>query len=77
MGFLNLNLTGQAQEIFNNAPTMHGLEVLEADQRGTVRPHGSQAIGLPDVGVRAYRSARAATGPDLHWKPGNQLQEVR
>ena len=26
-GFLNLNLTGQAKEIFNNVPTMHGLEV--------------------------------------------------
>ncbi len=26
-GFLNLNLTGQAKEIFNNVPPMHGLEV--------------------------------------------------
>ena len=26
-GFLNLNLTNQAKEVFNNVPSMHGLEV--------------------------------------------------
>ena len=65
--FLNLNLTGQATEVFNSVPTMHGLEVW---RRATgefltltdLRQLDLQALVCAPVAARTLPNVRTSVG---------------
>ena len=65
--FLNLNLTVQATEVFNNVPTMHGLEVWrrvtgELFTLTDLRQFGLQALFCAPIAARTLQNVRTSVG---------------